>query len=309
MPRLRVLSTLERTGSFSAAAAELGVSQSAVSQHITALERDVGTSLVDRRSRPIQLTRAGIVLAGHGRAVTARLEEAARDLDEVRGRTDRRLRLGSVPTALTSFVPGAIVRLRAQLPDVALTVVDDHVQGLLPRLRDRELDLAVVFGDRDVVDFGRDIVTVNLFVDDFRVILPQRHRLARDESAVALRDLRDEAWVGGATGSTWFRLVREACRAQGFEPRVGVGSDDYLAVQAFVASGLGVAVVPGLAAAVRVRGVVARDVRGPAPGRQMAIALPDDDYRPLTATRMTEILERVTRSRRAGRASSGVRPR
>ena len=116
-PRLQALAAVEAAGSFSGAAAALGVSQSAVSQHVAALERQVGAGLVDRGARPVQLTPAGHVLAEHARAVVARLDAAERDLLDVLGRQERRLRLGSVPTALASFVPGAIARLRAELPD------------------------------------------------------------------------------------------------------------------------------------------------------------------------------------------------
>ena len=297
-PRLQALAAVEAAGSFSGAAAALGVSQSAVSQHVAALERQVGAGLVDRGARPVQLTPAGHVLAEHARAVVARLDAAERDLLDVLGRQERRLRLGSVPTALASFVPGAIARLRAELPDVVLTVVDDHVQGLLPRLRERELDLAVVFTSTSAPDQAERPQVVPLFDDAYRVVLPSGHRLARADRDPSLRDLRGETWVGGAGGSTWFRVVRDACRAQGFSPRVGVVSDDHVAVQALVAAGLGVAVVPGLAASVRVRGVTTRDLRGPGPVRQLAVALPASDYRTHATTRMTELLRRATRARR-----------
>ena len=253
---------------------------------------------MDRGARPVQLTPAGHVLAEHARAVVARLDAAERDLLDVLGRQERRLRLGSVPTALASFVPGAIARLRAELPDVVLTVVDDHVQGLLPRLRERELDLAVVFTSASAPDQASDLEVVPLFDDVYRVVLPSGHRLAKADRDPSLRDLRGETWVGGAGGSTWFRVVRDACRAQGFSPRVGVVSDDHVAVQALVAAGLGVAVVPGLAASVRVRGVTTRDLRGPGPVRQLAVALPASDYRTHATTRMTELLRRATRARR-----------
>ena len=298
MPRLHALVALEGAGSFSGAAAALGVSQSAVSQHVAALERQVGAALVDRGARPVQLTPAGHVLAEHARAVVARLDAAERDLLDVLGRQERRLRLGSVPTALASFVPGAVARLRAELPDVALTVVDDHVQGLLPRLRERELDLAVVFTSPSAPEETKELEVVPLFDDAYRVLVPTGHRLAKAERDPSLRDLRDESWVGGAGGSTWFRVVRDSCRRQGFGPRVGVGSDDHVAVQALVAAGLGVAVVPGLAASVRVRGVTARDLRGPGPVRKLAVALPASDYRTHATTRMTELLLRATRARR-----------
>ena len=79
--------------------------------------------------------------------------------------------------------------------------------------------------------------------------------------------LAGEAWVGGRAGGAWFRIVRHACRTAGFDPRVALSSDDYRAVQAFVAAGLGVAVIPGLAVARAAPGVEVRRLRagaGPA---------------------------------------------
>ena len=71
---IRVLCEVGAQGSFSLAARELGMTQSAVSQHVAALERAVGLPLVDRGTRPLELTGAGAVLVRHGRAVTAQLE-------------------------------------------------------------------------------------------------------------------------------------------------------------------------------------------------------------------------------------------
>ena len=127
---IRVLREVAGQGSFSAAARSLGMTQSAVSQHVAALEREAGLPLVDRGTRPLELTEAGAVLVRHGRAMTAELDAAEQALAEISGRRAGRLRLGSFPTALTSFVPGALARLRDEHPDLVLTVVDDHMQGL-----------------------------------------------------------------------------------------------------------------------------------------------------------------------------------
>ncbi|MET1133329.1 MAG: LysR family transcriptional regulator, partial [Aeromicrobium sp.] len=140
---LRVLAALDGADSFSAAADELGMSQSAVSQHIAALEQQVGLPLVQRGTRPVDVTVAGRVLAGHAAAVLARLEAAGLDLAELAGHHHRRLRVGGFPTALATFVPRALALLASQSPDVTFTVVDDHLQGLVPRLLNRELDVAL----------------------------------------------------------------------------------------------------------------------------------------------------------------------
>ena len=300
---IRVFCEVAERGSFSSAADELGLTQSAVSQHVAALEREIGLRLVQRGTRPAELTEAGHVLARHGRAINARLDGAEQELAEVAGRRTGRLRFGSFPTALTTFVPAALARLRGEWPALALTVVDDHMQRLLPRLIDGELDLAVVY-DHDVLPeaaAGR-LRRVPLFDDAYRAVLPPGHRLARHD-AVGLVDLAEEAWVGGHTGSAWFRIVRHACRGAGFEPRTSLGSDDYRAVQAFVAAGLGVAVIPGLAVVNATPGVEVRRLRTGAPVRRISVAYPADEFQPPAVRTMTTILRDVTQ-RFQGRAAA-----
>src|SRR6185312_8138212 len=96
--RLRVLSEVAAQGSFSAAAQGLALTQSAVSQHVAALEREIGLPLVERSTRPVQLTEAGYALSRHATGIFARLDGAEQELAEIAGRRHGRLRLGSFPT-------------------------------------------------------------------------------------------------------------------------------------------------------------------------------------------------------------------
>ena len=125
--RLQVLAEVADRGSFSAAAASLEMTQSAVSQHVSALERTVGMALVDRTSRPPQLTEAGIALVRHTRAVLTRLDAAEQDLAAVAGRRRGRVRLGAFPTALATFVPPALAAFKQRVATVTLGVVHDHM--------------------------------------------------------------------------------------------------------------------------------------------------------------------------------------
>ena len=224
---IRVLCAVAARGSFSSAAQALGLTQSAVSQHVAALERQAGLPLIERGTRPAELTQAGAALVRHGTAITARLDSAEQELAEIAGRRAGRLRFGSVPTALTTFVPAALARLRSQQPAITLTVVDDHMQGLLPRLADGELDLAVIYDHQVLPEITNAALgRVYLFDDAFQVVLPRGHRLARSGAALDLPALAEEAWVGGRAGSAWFRIVRQAGRAAGFDPPVALTSDD-----------------------------------------------------------------------------------
>jgi DNA-binding transcriptional LysR family regulator len=260
--RLQVLAALADTGTFSAAAHELGITQSAVSQHVAALERELNAVLVDRGSRPVQLTQVGLRLARHGRAVTSQLSAAEQEVLELLGRQQTRLRVGAFPSALTTFVPTALRRFRRVRPDVELSLVDGHMPQLIGLLDSGAIDLAVVYGSEGSAGLGPGPLELHHLCDDaFTVILPRGHRLA-NRRAIRLAELADDQWIGSRSSSTWFRIVVDACRAEGFTPSVALTTDNYLGVQAMVASTLGVAVVPALAVRPS-RQLVALPISGP----------------------------------------------
>jgi DNA-binding transcriptional LysR family regulator len=297
--RLEVLVEVADRGSFSAAAAALGLTQSAVSQHIAALERALGESVVDRASRPVQLTEPGVILVRHARAAVARLDVAEQELAAAAGRRSGRLRLGAFPTALATFLPPVLARFQRTYPTVRLTVVDDHVPRLHTRLADGELDLAITYAHDALPDLmPPELDRVHLFDDPYRVVLPRGHRLAK-RSALKLTDLADETWVGGSAQSGWFRILRLTCREAGFEPKVALTSDDYVGLQAFVAANLGVAVVPGLAATPSGLRIVSRDVPAPTPVRRIWVARANDAY---PSPAVQTMIDTLTRSRPANRS-------
>jgi DNA-binding transcriptional LysR family regulator len=297
--RLEALLAIADCGSFSAAGSALLMTQSAVSQHVMALERETGTLLVERGTRPLVLTEAGHALARHARAVVARLDNAEQELMEITRRRDGRLRLGSFPTALATFVPAALGAFRREHPEVSLTVVDDHLQRLLPRLDGAELDLAIVFDQHTApASAASHLHRVHLFDDRYRVALPKGHRLGHTGRPIRLGDLKNESWIGGGPGSAWFRLVRSACADAGFDPHVVLSSDDYVACQSFVAAGMGVAVMPGLALERPLPGVQLTQLLDHEPTRRIWAAHLMDSFPSAAARDMTELLQRMTRPRR-----------
>ncbi len=293
--RLAVLAQVAERGGFSAAAAALGITQSAVSQHIAALEREVGLSVVRRGTRPLELTEVGSALARHAAGILARLDDAQQEVEEIAARRRGRLRFGCFPTVLGTLMPAAFARFRRQHPDVRLTVVDDHLHRLIPRLESGELDLAVIYESEAL-----PAIDTNAFhrfpicEDRFRAVLPEAHPLAA-RSTITLQDLRDEAWIGGAPSSAWFRIVRHVCQQVGFVPRADIASDDYTAVQALVSAGLGISVIPGLAVRHPLPGIAVRELTSVAPLRQISVAWPVDGYQGPTLTTMVESLRLAAR--------------
>ncbi len=293
--RLRVLSELTAQGSFSAAAAALGMTQSAVSQHIAALERDVGQAVVRRGTRPLELTEVGSALTRHATSILARLEAAEQEVEEITERRRGRLRFGCIPTVLGTLMPVAFAYFRRLHPDVRLTVVDDHLHRLIPRLESGELDLAVIYEHEALPDIGAGFHRAPIFADRFAAVLPAAHPLAQQPS-IDLKDLRSETWIGGAPSSAWYRIVRHVCQQVGFSPRADVATDDYTAVQALVAAGLGVSVIPGLAVRHPVPGVAVRPLVSAAPVRSICAAWPVDGYQGPTLNAMVDGLRRAARS-------------
>jgi DNA-binding transcriptional LysR family regulator len=287
--RLRVLREVATRGSFAAAAEALAFTSSAVSQQVAALERETGTRLVERGVRPVRLTDAGRALVAHTEAVLARLEEAQQELGEIAALRRGRLRLASFPTAIATLVPRAVALFNERHPDVELTVLDDHRQGLLPRLAHWELDLALIYDHEALPEPAMELERTRLLDDPFDLIVPDDHRLAR-RATVALEELACETWIGGTPESAYARIVLHSCRAAGFEPRIVFGSDDYNAVQAFVAVGLGVAMLPRLALVVMRPGLARVALAGP-PVRRIAAARLATSFRSAATASMLSVLQ------------------
>ena len=295
--RLRVLSEVAARGSFSAAADALTLTQSAVSQHITALEREVGLPLIERGTRPVELTEAGYALTRHATGIFARLEGAEQELGEIAGRRHGRLRFGTFPTALATLVPPAFAAFRRDHPEVTLTVVDDHLQRLIPRLEAGELDLALIYDHEAIPDISaRDLERIPLLDDVFQAVLPAGHRLARRRRTLELSELSGEPWIGGAPTSAWYRIASDACRRAGFTPQADFASDDHIAVQALVAAGLGVSVIPGLAVVHPLPGLAVRKLSSGAPRRHISAARPRDAYHGVAVVAMIDSLRRASQA-------------
>src|ERR687885_219374 len=122
--RMRVLREVAAEKSFSAAAQKLGYTQSAVSQQIAALEREAGSTLIERNPRGIRLTDAGEALVRHADKILARLAEAEAELEAIAGLRGGRLRLASFPTAGAPLVPRAIAEFADRHPAIELSLTE-----------------------------------------------------------------------------------------------------------------------------------------------------------------------------------------
>src|SRR5215211_796852 len=291
--RLRILREVAARESFSAAADSLYLSQSAVSQQVATLEREVGMPLLERTSSGPKLNDAGRVLVGHAEAALARLEEAEHELKAIAGLHGGELRIASFPSASATLLTEALAEFGDRHPNVRLTVTEAEPEDSLPRLRAAEVDVAVVF-DYPMLPRTeeRDIDRILVLTESMYLALPRDHPLA-EKHIVRLMDLANETWLCGVCPSSCGDVVKQACREAGFEPRIGLESDEYQVLQAYVAAGLGFTLLPDLALPALRGDLVIRPTIPQAPKRQVWAATRAEGARSAATVAMVTVLREV----------------
>jgi DNA-binding transcriptional LysR family regulator len=259
--RLRLLREIGIRGSIAGAARALGLTASAVSQQLALLERETGVSLLDRSPR-------GVVLTGPGRQLAARADEvldilvaAQGDLDRLAGTLGGPVTIAAVASAALTFGSSAISDLAVTHPGIEPRIVVSEPSRAVELLVAGDVDLAVV-DEYDYVPLALPeyFTATRLHVEPLVVVVA---RGWREPGRLRLVDLSDEGWVMPPEDASCGMAVRSACRAAGFEPRIGWTTDDMLVLVRAVAAGHGVAVLPRLSVAVDAAEVEIRELHEP----------------------------------------------
>lgn len=281
--RLRVLREVALRGSIAAAARELGLTSSAVSQQLAALEREAGTALVDRSPRGVSLTGAGHALSLRAGEVLDVLAAARADLDRLAGALGGPVAVAAVASAALTFVSVAAGELAMLHPGIDLDVTVAEPARALAALSAGDVDLAVV-DEYDYVPLAlpEAVVARQLCAESLVLVVPAGWA---GPVRPALGDLGGERWVMPPDDAACGQAVRAACRAAGFEPRVRWTSDDMLVLAAAVAAGHGIAVLPRLSVATPPIDVEIKQLRTPRLQRRLtAVARASTVNRPAVAT-------------------------
>ena len=241
---LAALEAVAEEGSFRRAAARLGYVQSAISEQIASLERIVGRRLVERSpgAGGVRLTEAGEVLLGHGRAIIARVKAAEADLSALTDGSAGTLKLGIYQSVGIRILPQLLQRYAVDWPAVrALPQESPTDAGLFDLVESGELELS--FADLPLREGPFD--SVEIMRDPYVLLLPASSPLVERKN-IALEDVAELPLIGHQTCRVFPRVEAEL-RAQGAEPNIVFRSDIIGTVQALVAAGVGIAIVPRLA--------------------------------------------------------------
>jgi len=284
--RLRVLRAVVADGSIQGAAASLGYTPSAISQHLTALQKETGLRLLQRSGRGIEPTVAGRAVA----AEAARIFERLADLESLVAD----LRAGRVGALSVSYFASAGA---VWIPPVLATIAREF-----PRLR---LDLRLIellaadSGPPDVeiaVDGAESGVIAGyqvhpLLTEPYLAVIPVTSALAR-RAQVDLAELRDQAWVDNDVARGPCRqAVLDACSTVGFSPAFHIETQDYPTAIRFVAEGMGITVIPRLGLDALPDSVVAVPIVNPTPRRSISVRVRDTAANHFAVIRMLELLD------------------
>jgi DNA-binding transcriptional LysR family regulator len=259
--RLRVLVAVARHGSVTAAARELNYAQPSVSHHLARLEAETGVRLIQRAGRGIRLTDAGRLLADRAAEVLGRLDAAENELAAHAGLRAGRVRLAAFPSALGTIVPAAAAMLRAGHPGMDLRLTEAEPPEALRMLRAGYVDVALMFrhvqGPADgpgaaaapagtpVPGGPEEEGTRGRLILDEPVHLVTRRKASGGPTGCDLARYAQCRWIAGCDRCRIHLMTQ--CSLAGFTPKIAFTTDDYVAVQALVAAGLGVATLPDLA--------------------------------------------------------------
>ena len=288
--QLETLIAITETGGFGAAAMRLGVTQSAVSMQIKALEAELGVVLFDRAHRPPVPTEQARDLLDRAREIVGlygALKSAARAGGEVAGT----LRLGVIPTVSTGILPDALALLRAWYPALSVRIENGLSTELPPRVERGELDAAIM---TEPGSLPRGIAGRLIMTERLMVVAP-----AGTPSAGHADLLRAQPFVRFNRRAGVGRIIDVALRREGIQVTELMELDSIESILAMVRRGLGVAVAPerSLTPEIR-RELVCRPFGDPPVSRRVSLIEPARDTRaPLTHALLDTLREAVGQNR------------
>ena len=241
MQQLRYFVAIAEQGSFSKAAQSCFVAQPSLSQQISKLEQELGVPLFDRTGKRVLLTAAGHMLLEHARSILSTVEYAGRELRDAVSRGSGRLSVGFIPTIAPYLLPGVLQTFLSKNPDVDLTIHEDYTDRLVAALCEGTIDVAIAALplEHPLLEFeelGRDPLLLSL---------PANHPLAT-KPEVLVSDVAAEPFLLLQEMHCLTDQIMSFCRSRDFLPRVVCRNTQVSTVQALLATGHGISLLPAL---------------------------------------------------------------
>lgn len=243
--QMRAFVEVARLGSFTQAAAELHLTQSAASALVKELETQLGISLMDRTTRSVVLTEAGDEFRLRCSRILADVHMAISDAHSLRDKRRGRVRIAASPLASATYLPGAIAGFSLQHPEISVELHDVLTDSIVAQVHSGTVELGV----GSFIQSPLEVELVTLFEDRFGIVMSNRHPLA-ERRRLKWRDVAFEPRISLSEGSASRPLIQRAFTSLGIEAAAAKFEVGYMGTAvALVEAGLGVAILPERASA------------------------------------------------------------
>lgn len=236
--QLQAFATLARTGSFTQAARELHLSQSAVSHSMKALENQVGCRLLDRMGKTVILTQAGEQLLGHAQTILSEMERARQRLTELGKWGHGRLRIGTSLTACQYILPGVLRSLKRNFPQCVVHIESGDTPRMIELLRENRLDLALCLEPWTECGFEFDPI----FDDELLFHVSPTHPWAI-AGKVNREEILRQHFIFYTKTSYLFQMIEQYFRREDLVLPTSVELGNMEAIKELVKLGLGVSIL------------------------------------------------------------------
>ena len=243
MHQLRYVVAVARAGNFSRAAEQCHVSQPSLSQQIQKLEEELGERLFDRMKPGVRLTAHGEGFLPRALKILDEVEVAKREASDSQKLLRGRLIVGVLPTIAPYLLPEVLIVFAKKFPGVEIVVHEDTTAQLLKLARACEIDLALA--SRPIQDQRMEVK--DLFTEELLLALPPGHALTRKRT-VSPGDIKHEPFIVMKEGHCLGDQVLNFCDRRDLKPTITFRSAQLETVQSLVRSGMGISLVPAMAA-------------------------------------------------------------
>ncbi len=242
--QLRAFVALAQTGSFTLAAKELFLSQSAVSHSMKALEEEVGCRLLDRVGKKISLTAAGEQFLGHAEKILREMDAARASLAQLGKWGRSRLRIGASSTACQFILPTVLGQLREEFAECLISIEPGDTPEMIELLQDNQIDLALGLMPKA----SEQVEFVTLFTDELAFLAAPTHPWAL-QARVVREEIPRQKYILYNKASYTFRMVEEYFREERMVLNTVIEVGSMEATKELVKLGLGVSILaPWIAA-------------------------------------------------------------
>lgn len=255
------------------AAASLHVAQSAVSRQIFNLEAELGVDLFFREGRKIKLTPMGKTFLDYMEQVLGVIDQAKREVAESLDPEKGTIRIGFPSSLAANVLPNVISAFRREYPDVRFILKQGSYSFLIDSVINGEINMALV---GPTPPSSKKIKSEIFFIEELVALVSETHRLAQKPS-LKLSELQHDAFIVYPDGFILRELVINACKEQGFEPKVAFEGEDSDAIKGLVAAGLGVTLIPEITLVDSLpRSTVKLPIKEPRVTRSVGIIIPTE---------------------------------